>query len=463
MQRRGINRRSFLQSTSAAAAGVATPLFLPRLLAGQSPNGKLRVAAVGVGGRGSVIANEASSLADVVACCDVLRGNAERFAAGLAKRNLPCKVYGDYRELLAQEKDIDAITIGTPDHWHVKIAIEAMRAGKHIYSEKPLTLTFEEGALVNAAVKKYGKVFQVGTQQRSEYDARFLKAVAIARSGRLGKKLTAISSVGMAASRAKDKDKPYGPFEKATPPEGLDFDLWLGQAPKVDFCLERIGWNFRWWFEYSGGQVTDWGVHHTDVAFWALAGKDGQAVSAEGSGNFMFVPREKSLDFLLGKIPAQDMPLGYNVAHDFDVNITLSTGNVIKLISGPNELVLEGELGKIRVNRGGLTGQPVEDVNNDPQAKKEIEELMAEIYGGGLPEPPVPHMRNFFHCIQRGGRPVANVPDHVRAVNACHLANMALLAGRKVTYDPQAGNFGNDAVANALMKRKRRAEYDITV
>ena len=204
--------------------------------------------------------------------------------------------------MFEQEKDLDAVTIGTPDHWHVKIAIEAMKAGKHVYSEKPLTMTFEEGVLVSDAVKKFQKVFQVGTQQRSEYNACFLKAVAIARSGRLGKNLQAISSVGKAASRSPDKNKPFGPFETSDPPADLHWDLWLGPAPLVPFCNERIGWNFRWWFEYSGGQVTDWGVHHTDIAFWALAGTDGQAVAAEGTGKFMAVEREKVLDFLLGKI-----------------------------------------------------------------------------------------------------------------------------------------------------------------
>lgn len=149
----------------------------------------------------------------------------------------------------------------------------------------------------------------------------------------------------------------------------------------VDFCNERIGWNFRWWFEYSGGQVTDWGVHHTDIAFWALSGEEGQAVEAVGAGEFMAVEREKVLAFLLGKIPPQEMPQAYNVAYSFDVDLTLSTGNVIKLVSGPNELLIQGERGRIRVSRERLTGKPVEEVDADPKARQEIEELMAKIYG----------------------------------------------------------------------------------
>ncbi|MCL4190763.1 MAG: Gfo/Idh/MocA family oxidoreductase [Thermoguttaceae bacterium] len=456
-------RRSFLGTSAAlAATGVAAPLFV-RSAMGQERNEKLRVAAIGVGGRGSGIGFQAADLGQMVACCDVHRGNAERFAAKIKQRGADCKIYNDYRELLADEKDIDAVTIGTPDHWHVKIAIEAMKAGKHVYCEKPLTLTMEEGVIVNQAVRKYGKVFQVGTQQRSEFNANFLKAVAIARSGRLGKQLTAISSVGKAASRSPDKDKPFGPFPTQDPPAELDWDLWLGPAPKVDFCNERIGWNFRWWFEYSGGQVTDWGVHHTDIAFWALSGEEGQAVEAVGTGEFMAVEREKVLAFLLGKIPPQEMPQAYNVAYSFDVDLTLSTGNVIKLVSGPNELLIEGERGRIRVNRGSLTGKPVEEVDADPKAKQEIAELMAKIYGGELPREPLAHMRNFFDCVKNGRPPVANVADHVRAVNACHLANIALVTGRKVTCDPKAGEFPGDAEATALMKRPRRAEYDIEI
>jgi predicted dehydrogenase len=237
----------------------------------------------------------------------------------------------------------------------------------------------------------------------------------------------------------------------------------------VPFCPERIGWNFRWWFEYSGGQVSDWGVHHTDIAFWALAGKDGQAVEAEArSCKFMGVERDKVCDFLLGKVPAKEMPLAYNVAYEFDVDITLSTGNKIELISGPNELLIEGENGRIRVNRGkgdkgGLSGKPAEDVDADPKAKEEIEALMAEIYGGSLPALKLGHMQNFFDCIKSGKQPVANVPDHVRSVNACHLANMAMILDRKVRWDMNQQQFLGDAEANMLTRRKQRAPYGIEV
>ncbi|MCA9127503.1 MAG: Gfo/Idh/MocA family oxidoreductase [Planctomycetales bacterium] len=460
MKPQNSSRRSFLKTTAGVGLCAATaPNILPGLYAQDSANDRLNVACIGVGGRGSGIGGQAADLGQLVACCDVDSKNANRFAEFHKERKgRSCKVYGDYREMFENEPGVDVVTIGTPDHWHVKIAIEAMKAGKHVYCEKPLTLTIAEGQVVQEAVKRYGKTFQVGTQQRSEFDMRFLKAVAIAHSGRLGKNLTAVSSVGTAASRSEDKEHPFGPFKTAAVPEGFDWDLWLGPAPAVDYSPERVGWNFRWWFEYSGGQVTDWGVHHTDIAFWALAGRDGQAVEAEGRGGFMGVERGMVLDFLLGKIPPNDMPVAWNVAHSFDVNIKLSTGNNIKLTSGDNQLLISGEEGRILVNRGRLTGKPVEDIDADPKAKQEIEDLMAELYGGELPKG---HMRNFFDCVRSGKQPVANVRDHVRAVNACHLANIALLTERKLNFDPDAMQFANDDEANKLIRRENRDGYAI--
>ncbi len=182
------SRRSFIKRSTAATLTAATaPLILPKLYAQEAPSNRLNVGAIGVGGRGSGIADQAGKLGNIVAVCDVLRPNAERFVTQQSENGHKAEIYTDYREMLDKHKEIDVVTIGTPDHWHVKIAIEAMQAGKHVYCEKPLTMTLAEGQLVQEAVKKYGKTFQVGTQQRSEFDMRFLKAVAIAQSGRLAR------------------------------------------------------------------------------------------------------------------------------------------------------------------------------------------------------------------------------------------------------------------------------------
>ncbi|HPZ83874.1 MAG TPA: Gfo/Idh/MocA family oxidoreductase, partial [Thermogutta sp.] len=202
-------RRDFL------ATGVAVPmLFLGRYTYGQSANEAIGIGAIGVGGRGSGIGNEAARFGVMLACADVDRSHASRFASRYEGK---CEIYEDYRKIL-DRKDIDVVTIGTPDHWHTKIAVEALRAGKDVYCEKPLTLTIDEGKILRRVVAETKRVFQVGTQQRS--DRRFLQAVALARSGRLGKKLVATCSIGAGPQG--------GPFPTSEPPAELNWDFWLG-------------------------------------------------------------------------------------------------------------------------------------------------------------------------------------------------------------------------------------------
>ena len=434
------NRRHFLKRTTAAAAatGLAPYFWSPNNAIGAA-NDKLTVAAIGVGGRGSGIGHQAGSLGNMVACADVHLANAEKFAS---KYDGNCEVHQDYRKILDRE-DVDAITCGTPDHWHVKIAIDAMDAGKHVYCEKPLTLTIGESKEVMEATKRTGKVFQVGTQQRSEFNQNFLKAIAIARHGILGDKLHAISSVGKATAG--------GPFETTAAPEQLDFNFWLGATPEVEFCDRRIGWDFRWWLEYSGGQVTDWGVHHTDIALWALGGEERGVVEAEGEGTFPGIPEGTDVNaFLNGRT---QLPNSFNVAHTFDCNLKLENGNTINLVSGKNELILQGDKGKLRVNRGGLTGKPVEEILSDPSRKEWLDGEVAKLYRG---MPREGHMANFFHCVKTGEMPISDVWTHCNSVNACHLANIAMLVKRKVKFNPDTYRFEGDDQADQFLTRERR-------
>lgn len=440
-------RRDLLKGSVGAAAALFVPhVWVTPFSWAESPNERLNVAAIGVGGRGSDIGRQAAHLGNMVACADVHRINAENFAKPFEGR---CQVYKDYREVL-DRKDVDAVTIGTPDHWHTKIAIDAMKAGKDVYCEKPLTLTIEESKLICEAVRRTGRVFQVGTQQRSEFNSMFLKAIVMARSGRLGKKLKAISSVGQATAG--------GPFPNTDPPEFLDWDFWLGQAPKVPFCENRIGWNFRWWFEYSGGQVTDWGVHHTDIAIWALGGEETGPIEVTPVNYEFPLGRELMLETLLGKRRWEDLPVAYNVAKTFDCDMLLPNGNVVKLLSGPNELIIEGELGRIRVNRGSLTGRPIEELTEAD--KKWLEEEVRKLYRG---KEPGSHMRNFFECVKDRSLPISDVFTHCNSVNACHMANIAMLLNRKVRWDPAKYEFVDDPEANALTKRNQREPYTITL
>ncbi|MFH1922100.1 MAG: hypothetical protein ABIP48_19715, partial [Planctomycetota bacterium] len=247
-----------------------------------------------------------------------------------------------------------------------------------------------------------------------------------------------------------------GPFPTADPPANLNWDLWLGQAPKVDYCEKRVHYQFRWWFEYSGGQVTDWGVHHTDIALWALGGDETGPAEIEGKGDFP-LGTEGVLEMLAGKKPAVE-PNSYNVARGFDCDITLPNGNTIKLISGPNELVIEGELGKIRVNRGNLTGKPVEELSDAD--KQWLDEEVVKLYKG---KQPGSHMANFFECVKDRSLPISDVFTHTNSVNTCHMANIAMLLGRKIRWDQEKYDFIDDPEASALVSRRQREPYTINV
>ncbi len=443
---RRLDRRSFLKTSAGLAAGLAAPWISGYSYAsGDTPHEKPVVGSIGVGGRGTDIGHQAGGLGVMAACADVHGDNARRFAKRYEGK---CDVLGDYRRLL-ERKDIDVVTCGTPDHWHVKVSIDALRAGKDLYCEKPLTLTMAESALIRRVTKETGRVFQVGTQQRSEFRSMFLKAVAIARSGRLGTKLHAVSSVGGATSG--------GPFKPEDPPPALDWDFWLGQSAKDAFTPNRIGWNFRWWFQYSGGQVTDWGVHHTDIAVWALGGEETGVVEAEGKGEFP-LGRETMLDVLLGKKPFESLPASYNVAHEFDCKLRLANGNTIDLVSRENDLTITGDKGSIVVNRDHLKGKPVEAIGASDAEHRWLDEEVKKLYRG---MPIGGHMANFFHCVKTREKPISDVWTHTNSVNACHMANIAMLLARKVRFDPEKYEFVGDAEANELMHRRQRAPYTV--
>lgn len=422
------SRRSFLAASGALA--VAPYVFQKTTSAEEnvSANDKLGVGCIGLGGRGSAIARQALKLGAPVITCDVDKNRAEGFAKGAAN-NVPA--VQDYRHVL-DNKDVDIVTIGTPDHWHSKIAIDAMRAGKDVYCEKPLTLTIDEGIKICDVVKETGRVFQVGTQQRSEYGGAFLQAVAICHLGWLGDNLQALSSVGTA--------RQGGPFTPSAPPANLDWDMWLGQAPDTEYIKERTHYQFRWWLEYSGGQVTDWGVHHTDIAMWALDLHNTGPVSIEGKGTF------------------DKRPNCYNVAHTFDTTMKFKNGSSINLTSGKNELIIEGSKGKLRVNRGGITGQIVDQLKADKSLQEQLNAKIEEVYRGKV----TPHMVNFFNCVKSRELPISDVFTHHRSVSVCHLANIAMQLDRKLEFDPDAQKFRGDDEANAMISRKQRKGFEIS-
>ncbi len=454
-------RRDFLKRSAAAGAIASVPYIWTSAAArAEDANSKRTIAAIGVGGsrgrysRGGTVARQASKFGQMIAVCDVDDRHTAEFNKAFDGK---LTTYRDYRVLFEKEKP-DVVTIGTPDHWHVPIAIAALRAGCDVYCEKPLTLTIEEGFQIRQVVQETGHVFQVGTQQRSEYHSQFLKAVAFIQSGRIGKKVNAYLAIGGAPGN--------GPFEPADVPEDLDWELWLGPAPKKDY-LEQRRKMFRWWFEYSGGKMTDWGAHHIDIAQWALGCDQTGPVTAKGTGVFpSIVPENFQWDaFLNGKI---DLPNGYNTATEFSIDLTFPNGSLMTVTDHysredgktdfGNGILFEGEDGHIFVNRGKLEGQPIKDLTEADH--KELDEAVVKLYKG---KQPGSHMGNFFECMEDRQQPISDVVTHVRTMTSCHLCNITLMLGRELKWDPDKEQFHDDPQATALMTRARRKPYLLDV
>jgi len=434
-------RRRFLKSSAALAAGATTAAYIPwtqKAFANEDKNDRPLIGCIGLGGMGKGDARAHRNFGDIVAMCDVDKSHLSQanrtIAGGKADE------YTEYRKVL-DRKDIDVVSIVTPDHWHVKIAIEALEAGKHVFCQKPLTLTLEENKLIRAACQKHkDKIFFVGTQQRSTRD-KFVRAVNMVQKGLIGdvKKIT----VGINGAPKG------GPFKTSAPPSSLDWNTWLGQAPEVDFIKERCHNNFRWWYEYSGGKFTDWGAHHVDIASWAInqVGAGDGPVEIDGTDAKHPVPYEK------GHPTVDNM---FNASHDFAVVCKFANGIEMTITSrGDNGILFEGTKGRFFVNRGKIVGTPITEKWD---AGKYGAEDIQRLYKG---KPGEGHKNNFYRCIREGGLPVSDVYSHVQIMNTCHLAAIAARVGRKIKWDPKAEQITGDEVAASLASRTPRKGYEI--
>ena len=342
------------------------------------------------------------------------------------------------------------MTIVTTDHWHSKIAIEAMQAGKDVYCEKPLTLTIEEGKLINKVQQETGRVFQVGTQQRTEMGQRFLQAIAMIRDGRIGDVERVTCNIGGAPV--------CDPIPVTDVPSGLNWDMWLGQAPMVDFRYKEGGrwgntrchYEFRWWYEYSGGKLTDWGAHHVDIAQWAI----GQNGPGQGVVSVEPLMVHHPVDFKDG-MPVQDDR--YNTADKFHIKCMFPGGVEMNIVSNSpdgNGILFEGTNGRFHVARSRTKGKPFEDLKDKPLPENAI----AEVYGG---KQPTNHMANFIECVKTRALPISDVHTHHRALTTCHLSNIAIRLGRALKWDAQNEQIIGDDVANAWQSRQQRKGYEI--
>ena len=427
-------RRAFLQT---AAATVALPCVIPSSARAQgaapAPGDRISIASIGVGGQGTgdmrALMNDPRT--HVVAVCDVQEKNRLRAKKavedfyGQGKPHSGCTAYNDFREVLAR-KDIDAVTIGTPDHWHAIIAVQAAAAGKHIYGQKPLALTIDHGRRMVQAVNRYGITFQTGTQQRSE--ERFRRACELVRNGRVGKVHTI--EVEIPGSMSCDGDY----FEPVPP--GIDYDLWLGPAPDAPYSPKRIdpfGW--RWIFDYAGGCVTDWGAHHIDIAQWGLGRTDTGPVEFEGTAVF----------------PTKGL---FNTALSWRYTATYADG--VKLVcfakeefkhQYPNGITFLGDKGTLFVSRGEIWTKP------ESILKEEIGPSEVRLYKSD------DHYRNFIDSILTRRPPAAPIEEAHRSVSVCHLANISLRLGRKVRWNPQTEQILDDPEASQMLTRPLRAPW----
>jgi predicted dehydrogenase len=455
-------RRTFLKTT-AALAGATLPYWYTsaqnRALGHSLVADKLLLGCIGTGDRWNAVGPDAMKHADCVAVCDVDKAHVEKAKQRAldehAKKGKEFTVdtYEDYRKLLDRQ-DIHVVTIVTTDHWHSKIAIEAMRAGKDVYCEKPLTLTIHEGKQIRKVLKETGRVFQVGTQQRSEMDQRFLKAVAMVKDGRIGKVQRVTCDIGGSTNS--------GEISVAPVPEGLNWELWLGQAPLVEYRssekanssnkkypASRTHYEFRWWYEYSGGKMTDWGAHHVDIASWALGIDQSGPLTVEGTA-------EHPCEFKDGWPVRDDC---YNAAVKFDVTVMCPGDVEMHIVSDSkdgNGILFEGTEGRFHVSRGNMKGAPAEALKEKPITP----ERLSELYKG---KQPGNHMKNFFECVADRSEPISDVPSHHRAMTTCHLANIAIRLGRKITWDAEKEQIVGDAQANAFVSREQRKGYEIDV
>lgn len=452
---RPTSRRQFVQTL--AGAGAVTLFLGPtrRASGNISANERPVFATIGLRNQGWTITNRSFKFADFAALADVdskvLGENLEKSAKAQGKKP---EGYKDYRKVL-DRKDIDAVMIATPDHWHTKIAVEAMLAGKDVYCEKPLTLTIDEGKLIEKMVKQTGRVFQVGTMQRSESDQRFLKAIALIRAGRIGtvKKVT--------CSINRMEESPVIPAVAA--PESIDYDFWLGPAPKVPYralpelrkgygggvpLYSNCHYSFRNWHEYSGGKLTDWGAHHVDIATWALG--------AQETGPSKVTPVEFTLPVAYkdGNPTVDDR---YNAATQFTIRVSMP--NSVELIitsEGDNGILFEGTEGRFFVNRGKLTGKPVEELKDNPLPDDAVE----KVYGGPVS---ANHTANFIEGMRARKQPISDVWSHNRMLEICHLSNIAMRLGHELSWDPVKREIIGDAQANTFLSRENRKGFEINM
>jgi predicted dehydrogenase len=469
VEKGNLSRRGFMQRSLAGLAAAGLPTwYAQQLLAAQQEGGARKTTAndrlvmgiVGVGSQQSrslQVVGESKPSVDsgqltFTLGCDVDAAHRERATEVMRRRGFKDFEAStkDFRDL-ANNKSLDCLLVTTPDHWHAQVTIEALRAGKDVYCEKPLTLTVAEALAVQKVVKDTGRILQTGSQQRTAYRGMFRLAAELVRAGHIGKVKTIECRL--------NGNPTSGPIPETPVPEGLDWDLWLGPTAKVPYRKKgnqtNCHYEFRWWYDYSGGKMTDWGAHHLDIAQWAL--------NEDGSGPV-------AVEVLKAAEPYKGGD-GYNCHPSFQVQYTYGSGAKVIAMSGggtgvkdlvdkdgkpanrpvgadENGVLMQGENGTIFVSRGRVLASDArilsEPLKDDPKLW------------------PTNHMQNFVDCVKSRKQPICNVTVGAGSVIVCHIGVIALRTGKKLNWDPVAHQF-DDAEANKMLSRPRREPWDLKV
>jgi len=420
-------RRSFIKTT--LAAGVA-PIILPSGLFGaDAPSKKITVGCIGVGGHGTghnLRAYLKQADARVVMVCDVDSKRMER-----AKKMVDsfyrdsgkgCTTTKDFREVLARP-DIDAVMISTPDHWHTLMSVLAIRSGKDVQCEKP-TLTIDEGKILIKEVRKHDKVFQTSTEDRAI--PVYHRMAELVRNGRIGK-LEKIEVI-----LPKQPKGPGNPAPQEVPKE-LDYDMWLGPAPEAPYTKDRVHFNFRWIWDYSGGIICDWGAHLFDTAQWANDTERSGPVEIDGKGTHW----EGGL---------------YDTVKDYDVTYRYENGVVMTCTSGNPSLKFIGSKGWV----GNVGWRAKLQASSDKILNSVIEKGETRLFTN-----PKGEHRNFLDCVKSRKDPYFPVDIGHRVSTVCHLANLSIKLGRPLKWNPVKERFLKDEEANGLCNREMRKPWSL--
>ena len=426
MQKR-LSRRNFLQKSISFGAAFAVPAVVPSSVFGEAaPSSRITIGIIGTGSQG--ILNLKAFLnkprAAITAVCDVDRKHREqaRKMARLAEGSS----YNDFRELLARS-DIDAVVVSTPDHWHALISIAAVKAGKDVYCEKPLAYSVAEGRELCNAAKQSNRILQTGSHQRSDKDFRL--ACELVLNGRIGKLHTIRVEI------PENSQPNPRTWNVSKPPEGLDYDLWLGPAPYRPYIAQGCHYNWHFLYDYGIGQITNWGAHMLDIAQWGNGSDLSGPVEVSGTGEFP-------------KVGLFETPLRYDIEYAYLNGVRLLCRT--RQPDGPETHVrFEGTDGWIFVSRDRLLSHPPSLIQSRPNPNE------VRLYRS------IDHHQNFLDCVRLRTKPAVDAETGHRSATVCHIGDIAVRLGRKLRWEPAKEIFIEDNAANKMLSRPMRSPWKL--